>query len=311
MKAEGVSDSDPELLRARAILQSIQQKTEWLKRHQAAQVQQAARQQLTQQNEPDLKQPQPATMQELIERVRSLPVPNSGSRRTMQPNAHDDLDQVLAPSRTAHQARNTGGLEIKFCRLAIAMGNTTISRDETLSDEIKDARKLRNALASRTSSSQTQFFDRPTRGRQPPGKANLASRYDASHRIVENLKHDRQGPPPEILKPDSDLSESNGSGRSGSVTPPLVREYYERRGDIGIFRDRLIDLDYTYEEGKAEHEFLRDRWGSIDAPDSQFEFENYTSRRQHLLDELQAAEDDVVELEKQCKRAGLTILHRE
>ena len=61
MKAQGVSESDPELMRARGILQSIQQKTELLKRQQAQRQQQlkAQQQAALQQNGVAPAQPQP------------------------------------------------------------------------------------------------------------------------------------------------------------------------------------------------------------------------------------------------------------
>ncbi|KAK6435430.1 transcriptional regulator, partial [Oleoguttula sp. CCFEE 5521] len=54
MKAQGVPDNDPELIKARGVLQSIQQKTEMIKRQQAFRQQQQA--QLKQQQQAALQQ---------------------------------------------------------------------------------------------------------------------------------------------------------------------------------------------------------------------------------------------------------------
>jgi hypothetical protein len=115
----------------------------------------------------------------------------------------------------------------------------------------------------------------------------------------------------EMLDPGLDVSESSVPARTGSGTPPLVRQYFDRQGDVGIWRERLIELEYAHEEGKMEREFLRDRGDPVDPPDDEFNF-NYKTRREHILDELAAAENDAGALRKECDNAGLnTEVHRE
>lgn len=115
----------------------------------------------------------------------------------------------------------------------------------------------------------------------------------------------------EILDLDTDVSESSMPERTSNATPPLVRQYFDRQGDVGIFRERLVELDYTHEEGKMERDFLRDRGDPVDPPDSQFEF-NYKSRRQHIISELEKAQREAGALRKECDNAGFnTESHRE
>ena len=108
----------------------------------------------------------------------------------------------------------------------------------------------------------------------------------------------------EMLASGLGMSDSSNSARYSNATPPLVREYFERQGDVGIWRERLVEWDYAHEEGKIEREFFRERGDNVDPPDEEFEF-NYFSRREHIHSELRMTQRDAEALKRKCNNAGL------
>lgn len=105
---------------------------------------------------------------------------------------------------------------------------------------------------------------------------------------------------------DLSFSDLHGHDRSGASTPPLVREYFDRMGDIGIYSERLFELDDTHEEGRVEREFLRDRGDRPDVEDDEFE-RRYEYRREQIQQDLARATKEANELHLQCEEANLNI----
>ena len=92
----------------------------------------------------------------------------------------------------------------------------------------------------------------------------------------------------EMLDSELNSSETNSQPATKSETPTLLAEYFSRQGDVGIFTERLQDLDYSHEEGRATREFLADRGDPAETLEvSNDEFETkYQLRRLELQNEL-------------------------
>lgn len=93
---------------------------------------------------------------------------------------------------------------------------------------------------------------------------------------------------------------------SKSDAPSLLAMYFDRKGDVGVFRDRLIELDYYYQEGLVERELIKDRHDELENTDEQFRDE-YIKNRRKIESDLQAAEQDVADLTAKCHAAGIEI----
>ena len=113
----------------------------------------------------------------------------------------------------------------------------------------------------------------------------------------------------------AELAQSDSESQMRSVTdnmPPLVGEYFDRRGDIGIFQERLQELDFNHDEGRLERDFLRERGDDhlVEVSDEEFE-SNYRFRRKQIGDDLEWAEHEAARLLKLCEEEGLdTNAHR-
>ena len=90
---------------------------------------------------------------------------------------------------------------------------------------------------------------------------------------------------------------------SGTDTPTLIREYFDRVGDVGIFQERLLELTDTYEEGVVERDFVKDRGDVPPVSDQEFE-DTYRARREAIERDLQQAQDESNALRKSCVKAG-------
>lgn len=108
----------------------------------------------------------------------------------------------------------------------------------------------------------------------------------------------------EMLAHGPEMSDSSEPAQSSSTIPSLVRQYFDRQGDVNIWRERLVELDYTHEEAKVDREFLRDRGDEIDPPDEEFE-SSWADRRQHIQSGLEKAQKEATALKKECNDAGL------
>lgn len=111
---------------------------------------------------------------------------------------------------------------------------------------------------------------------------------------------------------DQGVIESNtSSARSDSEneTPSLVAEYYDRKGDIGVFQDRLGELEYNYHEGLVRREMISDRGDQLSISDSQYN-KRYDEDRRDILNDLEQAERDTEDLGRRCQAAGHDILRQ-
>ncbi|KAK8219842.1 hypothetical protein M8818_000816 [Zalaria obscura] len=86
--------------------------------------------------------------------------------------------------------------------------------------------------------------------------------------------------------------------------PPLLREYYDKVGDVGIFEQRLDDLIDDYEEESANRQFRADQELPADPPDEVFE-QAFAFQRNTTLEDLAAAKADAERLRLRCLDAGL------
>jgi hypothetical protein len=94
-----------------------------------------------------------------------------------------------------------------------------------------------------------------------------------------------------------------------SETPPLLAQYYDRKGDIGIFRERLQELEYHYQEELDERDIAIERGDPLDVSEEQFN-KNYELQREAIIFDLTQAENDAQTLAQRCRAEGLEITER-
>ncbi|KAK5696200.1 hypothetical protein LTR97_008620 [Elasticomyces elasticus] len=102
----------------------------------------------------------------------------------------------------------------------------------------------------------------------------------------------------------SDSDEAYTSTSIKSNTNPLLRRYYDRKGDEGIYLLRLQEHDILYSEGLVERELVAERGDPLPLSDEQYEHD-FREYRDRILADLKAAQADVDQLRAQCEEAGL------
>lgn len=101
------------------------------------------------------------------------------------------------------------------------------------------------------------------------------------------------------------VASSEGSNKSSEAEiPSIVAQYFNVKGDVGIYQERLQECEYAHLEGLTEREFLRERGDTVSPSDDEFE-ENYQARRNEIVQDLRAAEADSEILRQRCVDAGL------
>lgn len=96
------------------------------------------------------------------------------------------------------------------------------------------------------------------------------------------------------------------AGESVSDTPSLLAQYYDSKGDVGIYFERLVELEYSYSEDTVQRNFLADQ-GHI-SPETDEEFEaKYIQRRNEINVKLGSARAEAARLEEECRQAGYEI----
>lgn len=99
---------------------------------------------------------------------------------------------------------------------------------------------------------------------------------------------------------------SRRTSKASTETPSLVTQYFDQKGDSGVYRERLEELEYDFHEGLLERGMITERGDSLDVSDADFEA-TYNARRQIIREEIQAAEDKAAELAQECLTEGLDI----
>ncbi len=99
---------------------------------------------------------------------------------------------------------------------------------------------------------------------------------------------------------------SSAASSLHSQTPSLLAAYYDKKGDIGVFRERLLELEDHYRESRLQRDLIIDRGDDPATTTQQFEAE-FGLQRQAILTELTRAEEGAVALQQQCKDAGLQL----
>lgn len=107
---------------------------------------------------------------------------------------------------------------------------------------------------------------------------------------------------------DIDVNEalSISSRESDGALPPLLAEYLDHKGKIGIYRERLQEHDFYHRVAITERKRIRNQGDFVDIPDLQFE-QTYKARRHLIKTDLKAAEADAESTAILCREAGLTI----
>ena len=88
--------------------------------------------------------------------------------------------------------------------------------------------------------------------------------------------------------------------------PSLLERYYDRKGDIGIYCERLQNLREDYLEASETRELLNDQGQASEISEEEFQ-RIYGFQRLHIVSELEAAKHDAQILAQQCMDAGIRI----
>lgn len=99
---------------------------------------------------------------------------------------------------------------------------------------------------------------------------------------------------------------SQRASRAGTETPSLIAEYFDQRGDVGVYQERLQEVEYMYYEGLVERELIAERGDALDVSDAQFQ-ETYELRRKKLHEEIRTAEEKAAMLADRCREENLDI----
>ena len=97
-------------------------------------------------------------------------------------------------------------------------------------------------------------------------------------------------------------SEANSKSSESSL-PPLLAQYFDRKGDVGIYQERLQECDFNHGEGVTERAFLRDRGEKVVPSDEAFDY-NYRTRRREIEEDLRTAQEEVDILRQRCLDNG-------
>lgn len=108
----------------------------------------------------------------------------------------------------------------------------------------------------------------------------------------------------EMLQESLPSSDSSSRTSSEESLPPPVEQYFDLQGNIGIYLERLQDLDYEHQEGLQEREFVRDRGDELEISDEEFE-SNYKVQRAKIESDLNGARYQIAVVAERCKQAGL------
>ncbi|KAK3677110.1 hypothetical protein LTR78_003315 [Recurvomyces mirabilis] len=127
---------------------------------------------------------------------------------------------------------------------------------------------------------------------------NMRSGFVQAYHIVQSQL------PSTLFADDSSQSSKHQSVRS--TTPTLLRKYYDRRGDEGIYHDRLMELDDYYHDGRTTREMLRDQGHQLDLTDEEFDAQ-YKEQYSNIMVQLESAKTDADELAVECGAADITI----
>ncbi|KAK5112762.1 hypothetical protein LTR62_003860 [Meristemomyces frigidus] len=101
-------------------------------------------------------------------------------------------------------------------------------------------------------------------------------------------------------------SASTAPTASHSDTPTLLRKYFDRKGDAGIYRERLMELDEYHYEGVVTREMFRDRGEPLETSEVEF-VAQYEEQRRGIVVGLEAAEADAKALKQQCEDNHLSV----
>lgn len=102
------------------------------------------------------------------------------------------------------------------------------------------------------------------------------------------------------------LASSQVGSKAETETPSLVAEYFDEKGNAGVFRERLDEMEFMFQEGLIERALVADRGDTLDVSDEQFQ-ENYNIRRKNLIEDINDAESKAAALAERCQEAGLDI----
>jgi len=106
------------------------------------------------------------------------------------------------------------------------------------------------------------------------------------------------------------LSEDTSEASSRSDTPSLLAKYFDKKGDVSIYKERLEELEAAFKDGQVQRDFIADRGDPLDLSDEQY-LASFAAKRDEILRDLAVAERDSEQLALQCGKVGLsTGVHR-
>ena len=99
---------------------------------------------------------------------------------------------------------------------------------------------------------------------------------------------------------------SVGITKTSAIIPSLSEQFCDRKGDFGVQLERSYDLQGSYLEDKARHEFLLDRGELVDDTTSDLS-KHYEEQQHRIFLALDTAKQDANAMEEACKEAGIAV----
>ncbi|GAB7362829.1 hypothetical protein MBLNU230_g3132t1 [Neophaeotheca triangularis] len=116
---------------------------------------------------------------------------------------------------------------------------------------------------------------------------------------VQEIPTAIRDPPLAILPP----SEHN---ETASTTHPLLAEYYDRKGDIAVYLERLQEFVEEHQEALGRRDLAKDQDQVLEISDEQFQ-QDFEQARELLENDYEKALQDTDRLGKLCQKQGIEI----
>lgn len=100
--------------------------------------------------------------------------------------------------------------------------------------------------------------------------------------------------------------QASEAASSADHLPPLVEEYFDKRGDEGVWKDRLGELMDAWADGVNERAFIADRGDPLEVSDEDFH-SSYEGRKTYIERELEDAVREAERLKERCRDAGYDV----
>lgn len=107
-----------------------------------------------------------------------------------------------------------------------------------------------------------------------------------------------------------DVTDYLASKDSSTSMHPILQEYYDRTGDIGVWQDRLVDLELAQRKAAISRETRANAGQAVFPSDIDF-YDEYRQKRESILMEIALAKADSKRLRGECKALNLELSESE